>query len=108
MRERHLEQYYHGTAFKNWVKKNAAEIFQHWSDAKNHDLWIVTSTYATKKCAINMCYNRKRCFNGFLAKAIGIGEAGLSREWHRDQVDESWSELHRGGMFELSELAIFP
>ena len=44
-----------GRLFKNWVKKNAAEIFQHWSDAKNHDLWIVTSTYATKKCAINIC-----------------------------------------------------
>ena len=42
------------------------------------------------------------------AKAIGIGEAGPSGEWHRDQVDEGWSELHSKGMFELSELAIFP
>ena len=60
---------------------------------KKHDLWIVTSTYATKKCAINMSYNGKRCFNvKFSAKAIGIGEAGPSGEWHRDQADEGWGE----------------
>ena len=33
------------------------------------------------------------CFNvGFSAKAIRIGEAGPSGEWHRDQADEVWSE----------------
>ena len=87
------ERYYHGTAFKNWVKKNAAVILQRWPEVKKHDLWIVTSTYATKKCAINMCYDGKRSFNvGFVAKAIGIGEAGPSGEWHRDQADEGWGE----------------
>lgn len=87
------ERYYHATTFKNWVKKNATVIFQRWPEVKKHDLWIVTSTYATKKCAINMSFKGKRCFNvGFSAKAIGIGEAGPSGEWHRDQSDEGWGE----------------
>ena len=87
------ERYYHGSAFKNWVKKNASAIFQHWPEVKKHDLWIITSTYATKKCAINMSYKGKRSFNvGFSAKAIGVGEAGPSGEWHRDQEDEGWNE----------------
>ena len=87
------ERYYHGMTLKNWVKKNASAIFQGWPEVKKHDLWIITSTYATKKCAINMSYNGKRCFNvGFSAKAIGVGEAGPSGEWHRDQADEGWGE----------------
>jgi hypothetical protein len=87
------ERYYHGMPFKNWVKKNAATIFQHWPEVKKHGLWIVTSTYATKKCAINMCSDGRRSFNvGFSAKVIGIGEAGPSGEWHRDQTDEGWGE----------------
>jgi hypothetical protein len=87
------ERYYHESTFKNWVKKNASVIFQGWPEVKKHDLWIITSTYATKKCAINMSYKGKRCFNvGFSAKVVGIGEAGPSGEWHRDQADEGWVE----------------
>jgi len=91
------ERYYHESPFKNWVKKNAAVIFQRWPEVKKHGLWIITSTYATKKCAINMCYNGGRGFKvGFSAKAV-MGEAGPSGEWHRDQADEGWGEYTAKG-----------
>ena len=57
--------------------------------AWGEETWLVDrhSTYAT-------------CFFVILdfAKAIGIGEAGPSGEWHREQADDSW------GIIELSEL----
>lgn len=85
-------------------------IFQRWPEVKKHALWIVTSTHATKKCAINMSYNGNRSFNvGFSANAIGIGEAGPSGEWHRGQADEGWGEYTAEVCYyyELSELAVF-
>jgi len=87
------ELYYHGSPFKNWVKKNASVIFQRWPEVKQHGLWIVTSTYTTKKCAVNMWASGGRAFNvGFSAKVIGTTEAGPSGEWYRDQADEGWCE----------------
>lgn len=68
-------------------------IFERWPEVRKHGLWIVTSTYATKKCAVNMCSNGRGAFNvGFSAKAVGIGEAGPSGEWYRNQADEGWCE----------------
>ena len=86
------ERYYHESPFINWVVNNAGVILQRWPEVKKRGLWIITSTYATKKCAINMCYKGGRGFKvGFSAKAI-MGQAGPSGEWHRDQAGEGWGE----------------
>lgn len=60
---------------------------------KEYGIWIVTSTHATKKCAINMWTRRGRGLKvGFAAEVAGIGKAGPSGEWYRSQTDEGWGE----------------
>lgn len=87
------ERYYFESPFKNWVKKNAAAILKRRPEVKEYGLWIVTSTYATKACAINMWKEGGyRVEIGFLARAVGIGELGPSGKWMKDQRLEGWNE----------------
>lgn len=87
------DHYYHTSPFKNWCKKNALTLLRQWPEVKRQGLWIITSTYATKKCAINMWTTRGRGFKvGFDADVMGVGKAGPSGEWYRSQTDEGWGE----------------
>lgn len=87
------ERYFHASLFKNWVKQNALAILAGWPEVKKHDLWVVTSTFSTKKCAINMWNGHGKGVKvGFTSDVLGIGSAGPSGDWLRSQTDEGWSE----------------
>jgi hypothetical protein len=87
------ERYFHASLFKKWVEKNALAILAGWPEVKEHDLWVVTSTFSTKKCAINMWNSHGKGVKvGFTADVLGIGNAGPSGDWLRSQTDEGWSE----------------
>lgn len=91
------DRFYHKSPFKNWVKKNAAKIIERWPEVKDYQLWIVTSTYSTKKCAINMWKGQQIRFKiGFSIDVPGGAAASAGGEWYRDQKDEGWSEYSMG------------
>lgn len=91
------QRYYHASPFKKWVKQNALKIIQRWPEVQDHGVWIVSSTHATKKCAINMWKSRGRGFKvGFSVDAMGAGGAGAGGEWYRSQTDEGWGEYTAG------------
>ncbi|KAH7111180.1 hypothetical protein EDB81DRAFT_830637 [Dactylonectria macrodidyma] len=41
------------SVFEDWVKANYASIREMCRDLKDHDLWIITKTYHTRRCAIS-------------------------------------------------------
>jgi len=87
------EHYYHMSPFKNWCRANSFAILSRWPEVKTHGLWIVTSVYTTKKCAINMWSAHGKTIEvGFSADATGIGSIGPSGEWSRSRTDEGWGE----------------
>ncbi|KAF9554916.1 hypothetical protein CPC08DRAFT_151865 [Agrocybe pediades] len=87
------EHYYHTSPFKNWCRSNALSILKRWPEVKRHGLWIVTSTYTTQKCGINMWSSHGKSIEvGFSADIAGIGSIGPSTEWHRSRTDEGWGE----------------
>ncbi len=78
---------------KNWVKKNATKIIKCWPEVKEHKLWVVTSTYSTKKCALNMWKGKRvSCKVGFSIDAPGGAVASVGGEWYQSQKDEGWAE----------------
>ncbi|KDR73010.1 hypothetical protein GALMADRAFT_101440 [Galerina marginata CBS 339.88] len=92
------EHYYHSSPFKNWSKKNAQVILRRWPEVKKHGMWLVTSTYAAKKCAINMTVAKGRGFKvGFAAEAMGLGKLVPCGEWRRSHMDEGWGEYTTEG-----------
>ncbi|KAF9523335.1 hypothetical protein CPB83DRAFT_863086 [Crepidotus variabilis] len=92
------DRFYFSTPFKNWVKKNAQAILKNYPDVQEHQLWVVTSVYMTKSCAINMWNGHDKNFTvGFSVDAMGAGEAGTGFEWHHSQKDEGWSEYSPPG-----------
>ncbi|KJA17345.1 hypothetical protein HYPSUDRAFT_46553 [Hypholoma sublateritium FD-334 SS-4] len=93
------ERYYHSTPFKNWMKDNAHIILDRWRyEAKEFGMWIVTSTFSTRKCAINMWTTRKRGIKvGFSADVAGVGQIGPGVEWYRSHTDEGWGEYSSEG-----------
>ena len=87
------EGYFHANSFKEWVSQNALAIVTSWPEVKDHDLWVVTSTFSTKRCAINMWNSHGKGVKvGFTSDIWGIGNAGPSGDWFRNETDEGWSE----------------
>jgi len=75
------------------MKQNAVRILKRWQEVEEHEVWVVISTHATKKCAINMWTTRGRGFKvGFSADVMGAGGAGAGSEWYRSQADTGWGE----------------
>lgn len=103
------ERYYYESPFKKWMKTNAAAILKRRPEVKEYGLWIITSTYATKACAINMWKEGGyRVEIGFLAKAVGIGELGPSGEWMKDARLEGWSEYEFAKVLIASDFVYKP
>jgi hypothetical protein len=87
------ERYFYATPFKKWVSQNASAIITTCPDVKDHDLWVVTSTFSTKKCAVNVWNSRGTSLKvGFTADIGEVGKAGASVNWFRSQTDGGWSE----------------
>ncbi|TFK44651.1 hypothetical protein BDQ12DRAFT_673333 [Crucibulum laeve] len=88
------DRYYYESPFKNWVKHNAVTLLKRRPEIKDYGLWIITSTYTTKKCAINLWKKSGKALKvAFSAKVVGIGECGPSGEWSKDQNEQGWSEF---------------
>lgn len=86
------ERYYFESHFKKWVKENAKILMQKRPEVKDYGFWIVTSTFATKLCEINMWKTGGKGVKvGFAAKAVGIGEAGPSGEWKHNGKEDGWN-----------------
>ena len=87
------ERYYFESHFKKWVKENAKILMQKRPEVKDYGFWIVTSTFATKLCEINMWKTGGKGVKvGFAAKALGVGEAGPSGEWRHGGKEDGWNE----------------
>ncbi|KAF9032346.1 hypothetical protein BJ165DRAFT_1358008 [Panaeolus papilionaceus] len=87
------ERFYHESPFKQWVKQNSLTILKQWPEVKTYGLWVVTSTYSTQRCAINL-WNKKGCglHIGFSTDVAGLGELGPDGEWYRSSTEEGWME----------------
>ncbi|PPR07967.1 hypothetical protein CVT24_002646 [Panaeolus cyanescens] len=87
------ERFYHESPFKNWIKKNSLNILKIWPEVRTYGLWVVTSTFATQRCAINLWSKKGQGLHvGFSADVAGLGEVGPEGEWYRSQTDEGWVE----------------
>ncbi|KAF8896882.1 hypothetical protein CPB84DRAFT_1681939 [Gymnopilus junonius] len=87
------EHYIGTTPFTNWCKKNARIILKRWPEIKERSLWIITSTYSTKKCAINLSRSGGRGLQvGFNVDVSAFGQAGSGGEWYRNKMDQGWAE----------------
>ncbi|KAF9483645.1 hypothetical protein BDN70DRAFT_958120 [Pholiota conissans] len=93
------ERYYYATPFKNWLAQNATVLLTRWRDeVKENGIWIITSTFSTKKCAINMWTKRGRGIKvGFSADVMGAGNIGPGVDWYRSHTDEGWGEYSAEG-----------
>ena len=89
----HDRLYHYTESFKDWMKKNGTTILQEWPEVRYNTLWIVVSTYSTKKCAINL-WNGSGCrFNvGLTADVPGLATASAGMDWYVIRKDEGWSE----------------
>ena len=88
------QRFYHESPFKGWVRENAAKILEKRSEILDHELWIVTSTWATEECAINMWTEvGKRVEVGFRSSVVGIGELGPSGNWQESSKDGGWVKI---------------
>ena len=85
------ERFYYESPFKGWVRENAAKLVETRKEVLEHGLWIVTSTWSTQECAINVWNGAGKGVNvGFKTGIVGIGELAPAGEWWEDGRDGGW------------------
>ena len=85
--------YHYADSLKDWMKNNGTTILQEWPEVREKTLWIIVSTYSTKKCAINL-WNGSGCrFNvGLTADVPGLATVSAGTDWYKIRKDDGWSE----------------
>lgn len=79
------------SAMCTWLDENAERILTNKSDAKGHDLWVVTRTYSVPRRALAVLHtNEDRVQLTLDANAAGVGRAGASASWWSGLKDAAW------------------
>lgn len=85
------ERFYYESPFKAWVRDNAAGLVAKREEVLEFGLWIVTSTWTTDECAINVWNGVGKGVNvGFKTGVVEIGELAPAGEWWEDGSDAGW------------------
>lgn len=85
------DAYYHEEPLTGWVRDNAVRIVQNRPEVREHGLWIVTATYSTPRCALNVWTTTEREITvAFKAKARG-SQFGPKGEWFESTEDTGWA-----------------
>lgn len=84
-------RYHYEAPFKEWIKENAKSILKERPEVKDHDLWVVTSTWSAAEASIN-CWSgtNKSVDIGINAKVAEIGEVAPNVGWHHAGESEGW------------------
>jgi hypothetical protein len=92
------QRYFYESPFRQWVQDNALRILEQRPEVRDHGLWIVTSTYGTKNCSLNVWSGRqKEVMLGFSAKDVSGGEVGPAAQWYEAASDSDWSRYSATG-----------
>lgn len=87
-------KFYYESPFKGWVRDNAARVVEKRKEVLRYGLWVVTSTWATDECAINMWTDAGKGVEvGFRTSMIEIGELGPSGGWWADGRQGGWVKI---------------
>lgn len=85
------ERFYYESPFKAWVRQNAVNVVTKRKEVLESGLWIVTSTWTTDECAINVWNGVGKGVNvGFKTGVVEIGELAPSGEWWENGSDGGW------------------
>ncbi|TAQ87224.1 hypothetical protein B7494_g4456 [Chlorociboria aeruginascens] len=88
------EKYYYESPFKDWVRDNATLLITKRREILEHGLWIVTSTWSSEECAINVWNDAGHGVGvAFKSSAVGFGELAPSGDWFEDAQDEGWLKV---------------
>lgn len=87
-------KFYYESPFKGWVRDNAVKLVEKRKEVLRYGLWIVTSTWATENCAINMWTDAGKGVEvGFQTSVIELGELGPSGGWWADGRQGGWVKI---------------
>ena len=85
------DRFYYESPFKAWVRQNAAGLVVKRKELLQCGLWVVTSTWTTDECAINVWNGVGKGVNvGFKTGVVELGELAPSGEWWEDGSDAGW------------------
>jgi hypothetical protein len=88
------EKYYYESPFKGWLRDNATLLLEKRKEILEYGLWIVTSTWSTEECAINVWSEAEHGVGvGFKSSAVGFGEVAPSGDWYEDGQDGGWLKV---------------
>jgi hypothetical protein len=88
------EKYYYESPFKGWIRDNATLLVEKRKEILEYGLWIVTSTWSTEECAINVWSEAEHGVGvGFKSSAVGFGEVAPSGDYYEDDQDGSWLKI---------------
>ena len=88
------EAFYYQAPFKKWVKENATALLhgQLAEDIKKHGLFVVTQTFATKKCALTAWRSPEtKVHFGFGFGISGLAELSPEVEWYAGSSETGWN-----------------
>jgi hypothetical protein len=87
-----LQRYFYESPFRKWVKENSLRILERRPEVMKHGLWVVTSTYGTKDCSLNVWDGKqKELLIGFSRKDVSAAELGPAAQWYEAASDLDWS-----------------
>ena len=85
------ERYFHESPFRKWLKTNLETILKKVEDVREHGVYIVTKTFSTNKCSINVWTEKSNeVIIGVGAKVPSVAGADVSGGWSRGHSSSSW------------------
>lgn len=88
------EAFYYQSPFKKWVQENASVLLHGRlaEDIRKHGLFVVTQTFATKKCALTAWHNPETKIHfGFGAGVSGLADLSPEIEWYSGSSESGWN-----------------
>ncbi|KAH8773371.1 ankyrin repeat-containing domain protein [Hyaloscypha sp. PMI_1271] len=78
--------------FEDWAKKNEEVFLKYRKEVQKHGVWIVTSTYSTKKLSLNVWQGREKTVKlSFSVGVQGIANLEPSIEFEEGSHDDGWT-----------------
>ena len=92
------EGYFEGPDWARWARDNASAIIKHRPKVKDHNIWIITTIYATKEAWINVWGDKENVVSiGFSAGVEGIAKVAPSVEFSKSSSGSNWRTIPARG-----------
>jgi hypothetical protein len=92
------EGYFESADWAGWAKENAAAIIKYRPKIKEHNLWIITTTYTTKEAWINVWGDSESTVSiGFSAGVEGIAKVAPSVAFSKSASGSNWRTIPAPG-----------